>query len=300
MSLRDSFRGLAAATMLIFASSTSWAAVVSYAQDFEAVNAADGGALGPFGEDFKVFADVWAEAGGSQAEVGNSVFLYAYGPFAAPNGGPGFSAVAGGEGGFYQGTQYLNIYSDYNNVDQGINDGSGGGCVQCQVGQSATINTSVFRESTIDAGDIGSIYTLTFDAKSPFADGIFDAGFDNGGNIGVPTSASAFIKTLDPNAGFATTNDIRVDMTNIGNTEWGQFSLALDLSDTALTGQIIQFGFNAVTTQFDNTGVYYDNICFDNAGGCPGLPNPVIPIPAAVWLFGSALGLLGWVRRRAA
>lgn len=26
----------------------------------------------------------------------------------------------------------------------------------------------------------------------------------------------------------------------------------------------------------------------------------VIPVPAAVWLFGSALGLLGWVRRKAA
>ena len=25
-----------------------------------------------------------------------------------------------------------------------------------------------------------------------------------------------------------------------------------------------------------------------------------IPVPAAVWLFGSALGLLGWVRRRTA
>ncbi|MDJ0926923.1 MAG: SGNH/GDSL hydrolase family protein [Gammaproteobacteria bacterium] len=28
--------------------------------------------------------------------------------------------------------------------------------------------------------------------------------------------------------------------------------------------------------------------------------NTIIPIPAAVWLFGSALGILGWVRRRAA
>jgi hypothetical protein len=26
---------------------------------------------------------------------------------------------------------------------------------------------------------------------------------------------------------------------------------------------------------------------------------PVVPIPAAAWLFGSALGMLGWVRRRA-
>ncbi|MCK6371213.1 MAG: PEP-CTERM sorting domain-containing protein, partial [Gammaproteobacteria bacterium] len=26
----------------------------------------------------------------------------------------------------------------------------------------------------------------------------------------------------------------------------------------------------------------------------------VVPVPAAVWMFGSALGLLGWVRRRSA
>jgi hypothetical protein len=26
----------------------------------------------------------------------------------------------------------------------------------------------------------------------------------------------------------------------------------------------------------------------------------VIPVPAAVWLFGSALGMLGWMRRRTA
>jgi hypothetical protein len=26
----------------------------------------------------------------------------------------------------------------------------------------------------------------------------------------------------------------------------------------------------------------------------------VVPVPAAVWLFGSALGLMGWVRRKAA
>jgi len=30
--------------------------------------------------------------------------------------------------------------------------------------------------------------------------------------------------------------------------------------------------------------------------GNPG--NAVVPVPAAVWLFGSALGLLGWLRRR--
>jgi hypothetical protein len=290
MSFRQTCWQVTAASLLMTASSVGSAAVVSYAQDFEAVDASAPTALGPFGEDFKIFADVWGEAGGSSAEVGVDIFLYSYGPFAAPNGGPGFSAVAGGEGGFYQETQYLNIYSDFNNADQ-----APGGT--CGATNSCTINTSVFRESTIAAGDIGDTWTLTFDAKSPFADGIFDAAIDNAGNTNLSTSATAFIKTLDPGAGFATTNDIRIDMTDISNTVWGQYSISLDLDNALLAGQLIQFGFNTVTTGFDDTGVYYDNICFDNVGGCPGLANPV-PVPAAVWLFGSGLALLSLVRRR--
>ncbi len=44
---------------------------------------------------------------------------------------------------------------------------------------------------------------------------------------------------------------------------------------------------------------------WQGTGGIPAFPNinvatswSVVPIPAAVWLFGSGLGLLGWVRRR--
>ena len=288
MSGRKTCSRILAATALTLMSASSYAAVSSYAGDFEGLDAGNASALGPFGEGFQIFADVWG-SGSGDATVGVDIFLYSYGPFAAPNGGPGFSAIAGGEGGFYQGDQYLNVYSDYNNGDQV----AGGACG----GTGCTINTSVFQESTIGAGDIGSIWTLTFDANSPFAGGIFDAAEGNGGDINNPQSASAFIKTLDPGAGYATTNDIRVDMTNISNTEWGQFTISLDLSDAALEGQLIQFGFNTVSSLYDNSGVYYDNICFDNAGGCPGQPNPV-PVPAAVWLFGSALGLLGVVRRR--
>lgn len=35
-------------------------------------------------------------------------------------------------------------------------------------------------------------------------------------------------------------------------------------------------------------------------GGGEAMVFTVVPVPAAVWLFGSALGLLGWARRRVA
>lgn len=173
----------------------------------------------------------------------------------APDDTGGFSAIAGGEGDVNQGAQYLVTYSDYNNTDQTAGGSCGSsGCI---------INTSVFQERNIDAGDIGSVWALTFDAKSPLTGGISDAAIDNLDNyLEYPTSASAFIKTLDPSSGYNTTNDIRVDMTNISNTEWATFTISLDLSDPLLVGQILQFGFNTVTTEYDNSGVYYDNISF--------------------------------------
>ncbi len=218
----------------------------TYSQDFEALGATDPEALNQDG--YVIFADVW------DGDVGTGIFKYPYGPFPAPNGGPGFSAIATGEGGPDQGEQHLNIYSDYNNGDQT----SGGNCGA----SGCTINTSVFQEITITADDIGTTYTLSFDAKSPFEGGIADA-------VQPVTEASAFIKTLDPGAGFATTNDIRADMTAISNVDWNSFSISLDLSDPLLEGQLLQFGFNTVTTEYDNTGVYYDNIVFTNVDAPP-------------------------------
>lgn len=268
------------------------AAVVSYFGDFEAADINSPSALGPFGENFRYFVDVWG-TGAPDASVGPpSLKLYDYSG-AAPNASAGqgdqLSGIATGEGGPDQGLQYLNVFSDYNNGDQ-VPGGS------CGANAGCTINTNIFQESTIDAGDIGSTWTLSFDAKSPFAGGIFDALEDNGGDINNPQSASAFIKTLDPNAGYATTNDIRVDMTNISNTDWATFSISIDLTDLLLNGQLIQFGFNNVSSLYDNSGVYYDNICFGAGDTCT---VSAIPVPAAVWLFGSGLlGLVGVARRR--
>lgn len=48
---------------------------------------------------------------------------------------------------------------------------------------------------------------------------------------------------------------------------------------------------------------FYGEVAFTTGFDQAGIPRPywtasVIPIPAAVWLFGSALGLLGWLRRK--
>jgi hypothetical protein len=259
---------LAMASAIAF-SPASNASMVGYAQDFEGLNAADPLALGLAGGDqWKIFADVWFGPVGS-------TFLYSYGVFSAPNGGAGFSAIAGGEGGAAQGSQYMNIYSDYNNADHA---------------NGFTINTSVFQERILDAGDIGTgTWTFTGDVKAPSSAGI--------ANPASNATANAFIKTLDPNNGYAQTNIITFDSTTADPSNWGAFSLSLDLSDPLLQGQILQFGFNTVATNYEDSGVYYDNLCFDNTGGCP--TAPAVPVPAAVWLFGSGLlGLVGVARRR--
>ena len=102
-----------------------------------------------------------------------TTFLYDYFAFPAPNGGAGFSAVAVGEGGPEQGAQQLSIYNDYNNADHAAGN---------------IIEAIVFRERTIVASDIGTTISFTFDAKA--------------GNIEGASTALAFIKTLDPGAGF--------------------------------------------------------------------------------------------------
>jgi hypothetical protein len=201
----------------------------SYSQDFEGLDAGDPDALGTNGgEGFQVF----------DTSFRGDTFLYTYGPFSAPNGGQGFSAIAAGEGGFDQGAQYLNIYSDYGNSDHG----------------DPTTNhiTSVFKEYRITVDDIGDIYTFSFDAKIP----------STGGLDASQVTALAYIKTLDPSNNFATTNNVSVDMTNISNTEWVRFTISIDLADPLLDGQLLQFGFETDGCCFADSGVYYDNINF--------------------------------------
>ena len=251
------------------------AVIAPYNQNFYGLDAADPNVIGV--DQWLGFADVW------DGEVGTGTFLYNYGAFAAPNGTPGFSSISFGEGqGDAVTDQYLNIYSDYDNGDHG---------------NGFNINTSVFHEHTLDAADVASgTWVFSGDYKAPLLDGIADPVSN--------ATARVFIKTLDPNDGYSETNLITFDVTDASNTDWKSFSKSIDLSNPLLEGQILQFGFNTVATNYEDSGVYYDNLCFNNDGSCytpPVAPTPSPPTSSssgAVSLIVLVLfGLIGFTRR---
>ncbi len=198
-----------------------------YSQDFELLDQTDPNALADDG--WLVFGNVFDPGW---------TYLYGYGPFPAPNEGSAFCAIVVGEGGPEQGQQQISVLSDYNNTDHGL---------------GYWIESNVFQEQTITADDVGQTWIFAFDAKL--------------GNLTGQTTALAFIKTLDPGAGYQTTNFITEDMTQTPVT-WTSYSLSLEIDDT-LVDQILQIGFSNTATNYEGSGVFYDNIDFDMDGPTP-------------------------------
>ncbi len=195
-------------------------ALTPYNQDFEGLDQGDVNALTDDG--WLVFGNVFGPDGS---------YWYGYGPFGAPNDGAAFCAIVSGEGGPDQGMQQLSVFSDYNNGDHG---------------NGAYIEANVFQEQTITTADVGMTWVFEFDAKL--------------GNLEGETTALAFIKTLDPGAGFAMTNFITEDMTTTPTT-WSSYSISI-LIDADLVDQILQFGFSNTATNYEGSGVFYDNVSF--------------------------------------
>ncbi|MBW2509205.1 MAG: hypothetical protein JRE81_11280, partial [Deltaproteobacteria bacterium] len=204
--------------------------VCEYVQDFELLNQGSSTALS---------ADGWLVFGNVFAPDGSFIYNYGPNPFPAPNGGPGFCGIDIGQGGPEQGAQQLVVYNDYNNTDHA---------------NGLIIEAIVFQERTIVAADVGTTISFSFDAKR--------------GNINDPSgnsTALAFIKTINPNADFATTNFITEDTTNLPTT-WGSFTISLPIN-AGLVGQILQFGAQSRATSYEGSGVFYDNMALCTAGG---------------------------------
>ena len=117
----------------------------------------------------------------------------------------------------------------------------------------------------IPAEEVGQTYTFSFDAKRG---NINDSGDPNCEAPNVcDSTANAFIKTLDPNAGFGVSKSDIEDTTNIPIT-WGSFSVSLDI-DESLVGHILQLGFQSNASNFEPAGVIYDNVLVTKAPTAP-------------------------------
>ena len=212
---------LIAVAVVVCLSPIAAMALDNYSQDFEGLTQTDTGALAADG--WVVYGNVFGPDWG---------WWYGYGVYAAPNDGFGFCQIVTGEG---IGAQALVSFSDYNNADHG---------------NGAFIESNVFQERTIGAGDVGTTWVFGFQAKM--------------GNLTGGSTALAFIKTLDPNAGWATTNFITLDMTSTP-ASWSQYTIDLEIIP-ALAGQIVQFGFSNTATNYESSGVFYDEVTFSLNG----------------------------------
>ncbi len=222
-------------------------ALTPYSQDFELLLQPDPAALANDG--WVIYGNVFDDLGAWQ---------YGHGPWPAPNHALAFCQIDIDQGGPDQGLQQLSVFSDYENGDHA---------------NGWLIESNVFQEQTILAGDLGTTWVFDFDAKL--------------GNIEGASTAAAFIKTIDPSNNWAMTNFINVDMTSI-SVDWRRYTLHIDLIHPDLEGQLLQIGFLNVATYYEGSGIFYDNVNFyanaTDVGPTPALarmgqnyPNPFNP-----------------------
>ena len=195
-------------------------------------------AITPYSQDFETFdlpsegallGDGWVVYASAFTPTG--VWAYGYGTFAAPNDGAAFCAIVDDQGGDDQGTRQLSVYSDYENTDHA---------------NLFLIESNVFQEQTVTVDDVGDTWVFDFNAKM--------------GNVEGASTAAAFIKTIDPSSNYDMTNFVTADMTTAPAT-WQGYSISLEI-DAGLVGQLIQFGFINTATNYEGSGIYYDNLDF--------------------------------------
>ena len=291
--LSTCIKALSAATIVSVVSVPSFALIPDFSQDFNGLLPAN---AGDTADDLELENDGWVFFGSAlkPAEDPNGYFQYGSyeGIGGAPNNVGGAFSGVNVDGLDPSGNQFLNVFANYNQAERcdatGL-DASGNATCDTSVDPTAVVDTDwqiqavVLQEiGVISTDDLGKTVTFDFDARRP----------DDGSAVGVncvsPCTATAFIKTIDPNNGYDTTNNIVLDTTAIALGTWNSYTLKLDLTNPSLEGQILQFGFENVNRGYDTSGVNYDNVNFT-------LTQQVsIPVPAiAIAGLAGLLGLVG-------
>jgi len=280
---------------LLLASSIAQATVTDFSEDFESLSAASASEL-PDGNSSLADSGWEVTGNGFYQNLDGTIgdYHYWYGAWQpAPNKfqGGGFSSVTSGEDTKdNSGTQYLNIYNDYDN-----------GAHRNELPSNYGFVDTIFaKRYTITAADIGKTVTFSFDAKreneNPDLLGV-DQSSAVGNGCQYVCTAGAFIRTQN---GGDRTNDVAADMTSISQSEWTSHTITLDLTDPLLEGQELQIGFATLASHEDKTGVYYDNLVL-TSGTAEEPESANVPIPAIALLgFGALLAWSGMssIRKR--
>jgi hypothetical protein len=235
-----------------------------------AVSSGANAAITAFSDDFQSYTPTSTFAPSWVAFSDNGGFPGGYFIPAPSTNGPQISSLAD-DG---NGNQYLNFYANYDN----LNVHNRATCNPCSPNLQESI--SIFHEMSFTSADTigGDTWLLDFDYASNPA-----------GPVTGNTQVSAFIRVFDPV--FNLLEEQTFDTASaLATFQSGQLSLTLDPN---WSNGVVQIGFNNLVGNYDGSGRFYDNVNFAQA--------PAVPVPAAVWLFGSGLlGLVGVARRRKA
>lgn len=188
---------------------------------------------------------------------------------AAPNSNEKYSKIEAENGGVY-----LSTFSDYS-TDGPFGPGQWGG--------STDASTYVYTDvGFVIADQVGETVTFDFDARRTNLD-LANA------------SADAYLKLINPNTGWSETLVVNQAGSDVG-TDWASYSVSFDV-EASHVSQLIQVGFtnrassDGTQAGTASTGMNYDNLIVTSEVAA-------VPVPAAAWLFGSALAGLTLVRRR--
>lgn len=258
---------LSAFLILVLFSNLTHAGLSSYFEDFEAMDVNDPNALspGPFGDpnNWEYFNIV---GGGLYSYGGNAPNIQT-GSIPPPR----ISSVLAEYGG-----QHLNVFSDYENRDAHPLP------LPATTGLPVVVN--VLRFQSFDPSDIGSTWNLSFE----------HAGAVENGTDFSPTGATttaAFIRVFD--FGFNFLGGTELDTTG-APLATGGFTpgLVSQFFDPAwgVTDGFVQFGFTNTASNFEQSGIYYDNVRFAR------VPEPSAFLFLSVVMLG--IGTLAKYRRR--
>jgi hypothetical protein len=196
-------------------------------------------------------------------------------------------AVNGGfeTGDFTGWTQFATGPNQTVNANNPPSDPSSSGDFHAQINNTVLASNSLFKQANVGIGQAapGQAWTVTFDAR---------------GSVGV--GGVAFAEFFNELSGGGTSPctgcgilggaPLQAQGLNPDPLVWTTFTFSGVNGADVSGGVTLQLGATTGGAPGSFANMFYDNIVIDVTP---------IPVPAAVWLFGSAIGLLGLMRRKA-